>query len=1179
MEPLLSPVFGMYDWSLVSASLAIAIVASYTALDVAGRLRLAQTVRQQTLWLVSGSLAMGVGIWSMHFVGMLAFQLPMAVHYDLNTTLLSLFWALIASGIGLYVMSRSTVRFSLLVGGLCMGLAIVAMHYTGMAAMQLPGEVHYSWLGVGASVVIALVSAYGAAWLSLRLGRSGMEAAGSGVPFTWQSLSSAIIMGCGIGGMHYTAMTSTQFWMVNHSVFGVSEQTPDFPIGSGGLSQPSNLPSITSAGLAVDVALGAIVILVIALAISTFERMLDRQRVREQTLSESEMRFRLLIDRLPTGVLLVDAGGRILSCNPMAAKLLGTSVEALQGQIFHAGLPTLNPNDFTLGQDLMPLQQILALGEPDATVPDRPMVNRGVGNLLKANFTGFSSSFSASLGWDGGETGSGGATNRSAGQSWTTDRTTNPQWRLANTILSLNEGEQRRWLLVNADPILNEDQQVERVVCSLTDITDRRLAELALQKTARRETTIARVIQRMRRTLELQTILDTTTSELQQIIECDRVLVYRFEPNWSGRVVSEAVVPGWTPVYNNTTIERIAVDRPECIIKTIDSQNLLIQDTYLQDTQGGSYQTTRSCRCVSDIYAYGFDDCYLRLLEALEARAYIIVPIFCREQLWGLLACYQNGQPRSWTEVEVASVVRIAEQFGVAVQQAELLAKTQQQTTELLAAKEEADRANRAKSHFLAQMSHELRTPLNAILGFTQLMARDPSLSLTHRQQTNIVNRSGEHLLGLINSILDMSKIEAAQMTLQLERFDLHRLLDTLQDLLTVKAESKGLVLLFERSATLPQFVITDQNRLRQILLNLLGNALKFTDRGRVILTARELSTTPIGERSSLIAETPPTRETDPAAIGLEFNISDTGPGLSTEEIAQLFRPFEQTAVGQRSGQGTGLGLSISREFARLLGGDISVYSQPQTGATFTVTIQAQRAEISGTIDSASQQPILRLAPGQPAYVILVADDHADSRALLTDLLNQVGFQTITAINGQMAVELWQQHHPQAIFMDMKMPGLDGYAASRLIKSQPGGHQTLIIALTASAFDQDRAAILAAGCDDLICKPFNFTDLLELLGQKLGVQYLYQAPAEPEPNTAPIDTDPHTLLAQLASLPDPWQQQFRSAVTRGSDSQALQLLETLPDSANALRQVFSQWIDGLRFDRVLELLDEAQSAP
>jgi len=230
----------------------------------------------------------------------------------------------------------------------------------------------------------------------------------------------------------------------------------------------------------------------------------------------------------------------------------------------------------------------------------------------------------------------------------------------------------------------------------------------------------------------------------------------------------------------------------------------------------------------------GFSECYLKLLRTLEAKAYIIVPIFLNNQLWGLLAAYQNDRPRQWVNEEM--MVQLAGQLGVAIQQVDLLEQTRQQSLELQEAKEIADRANRAKSEFLANMSHELRTPLNAVLGFTQLMQRDSSLAPQNQDYLNIINRSGEHLLELINDILEMTKIESGRICYHQSTFDLWEFLSDLERMLRVRAEGKGLSFSFERGPIVPQFISTDKGKLRQILINLLGNAIKFTEAGTVTL-------------------------------------------------------------------------------------------------------------------------------------------------------------------------------------------------------------------------------------------------------------------------------------------------------------------------------------------------------
>ncbi len=374
---------------------------------------------------------------------------------------------------------------------------------------------------------------------------------------------------------------------------------------------------------------------------------------------------------------------------------------------------------------------------------------------------------------------------------------------------------------------------------------DRKLAEVALHQTAERARAMARMVQRMRETLDLETIFHTTTQELRQAIGCDRTLIYRFNPDWSGQVVAESVAAGWDTVIpirvEDRELTQAAINQTHCVVKRLDGSEVLIQDTYLQENEGGQYNQKSSYCCISDIYQAGFEACYLELLESLQARAYITAPIFCGNQLWGLLANYQNGGAREWQGPEIQMVMQISNQLGVAVQQAELLAQTQEQAEQLGYAKDAADAANRAKSEFLASMSHELRTPLNVILGLTQLMHRDQALTAEHQRYLETIGNSGEHLLGLINDVLEMSKIEAGMLTFHAGRCALHHLLDSLRDMLHFRAASKGLQFHLEYDPSLPPVIHTDERKLRQILINLLGNAIKFTAQGTVTLRAKRL--------------------------------------------------------------------------------------------------------------------------------------------------------------------------------------------------------------------------------------------------------------------------------------------------------------------------------------------------
>ncbi|MGK7927652.1 MAG: PAS domain S-box protein, partial [Spirulina sp.] len=404
------------------------------------------------------------------------------------------------------------------------------------------------------------------------------------------------------------------------------------------------------------------------------------------------------------------------------------------------------------------------------------------------------------------------------------------------------------YLQVNATAVRDESDRIIGVTGTATDITERKRVEEALRESVKREVAIATIIERMRRTLDMTMIFSVTTQELRRVLNCDRVVIYRFHPNWSGDVVAEDVGEEWKPLIHQN-IEGLAATTasPYCAIETLN-ETLTLEDTYMQETRGGAYNRGTRYLCVEDIYQAGFAPCYVKLLETFQARAYLTVPIFTSVQgtdeeasrpalkLWGLLAAYQNSAPRHWQEKEINMAVQIGSQMGIALQQAELLARMQQQSEALKTAKEVADAANRAKSEFLASMSHELRTPLNAILGFTQLMARDDNLDADQQENLNIINRSGEHLLALINDVLEMSKIEAGRATFNEDSFNLHRLLDSLEEMLRLKADRKGIQLICDRDRHLPQYIRTDQQKLRQVLINLLGNGIKFTDTGFVAL-------------------------------------------------------------------------------------------------------------------------------------------------------------------------------------------------------------------------------------------------------------------------------------------------------------------------------------------------------
>lgn len=698
------------------------------------------------------------------------------------------------------------------------------------------------------------------------------------------------------------------------------------------------------------------------------------------------------------------------------------------------------------------------------------------------------------------------------------------------------------------------------------DITERQKSEAALRESAERFKAIAKAIERIRQTLNLETIFKATTSELRQVLNCDRVAIYRFNPDWSGEFVAESVASGWVPLItshqDNPDLTTNSLNSERCVVKKWDTPAIIIEDTYLQDTQGGAYTRGASYLAVADIYRANFPQCYINLLEQFQAKAYLTVPIFCGNKLWGLLANYQNYSPRQWQKAEIDVVVQIGTQLTVALQQAELLEQTQRQSLELMKAKEAADAANKAKSQFLAKMSHELRTPLNAILGFSQLMARTPSLSLEQQEYTEIINRSGEHLLDLINDILSMAKIEAGQVTLNKNTFNLHELLNSIEELLRLKANSKGLKLLVEIAPQVPQYIQTDESKLRQVLLNLLGNAIKFTHKGIVKLQV-------------LLGETETTHHSfSTPTTKIVFIVQDTGPGIAPNELSTLFQPFIQTQTGRQTGQGTGLGLPISQQFIRLMGGDISVSSQLSQGTTFTFHILANLVSHLEQNAISSKKRIIGLEPNQPVYRILIVEDIKENRQLVVKLLTPFGFEIREAENGQQAITLWENWQPHLIWMDMQMPVMDGYEATKYIKSQSKGQDTVIIALTASAFQEQQSAILKAGCDDLLPKPFREEMLFEKMAKHLGLRYIYQ---EDSSFITTIHLAPTKIINpnDLCIMPKEWLTKLHRAALAINDLEVSKLIKQIPETHSELRQALIDLVDNFRMDIIIELTRES----
>ncbi len=439
----------------------------------------------------------------------------------------------------------------------------------------------------------------------------------------------------------------------------------------------------------------------------------------------------------------------------------------------------------------------------------------------------------------------------------------------------------------------------------------------------------------------------------------------------------------------------------------------------------------------------------------------------------------------------------------------------------------QAQVATIAKGRFLASMSHEIRTPLNAILGFSQLMRGDSDLTLLQRQRVETINRSGEHLLALLNDILELSKIDAGRQPLELKTFDLQALLDDLATVFRLKAEIKGLSFDVEGIDSVPRYIVADEQKLRQVLTNLLSNAVKFTLTGGIRLRARV----------EAAGET--------AGMRLAVLVEDTGPGIRAEEMDLLFMAFEQAEAGRSSGSGSGLGLAISRQYARLMGGDVSITGKEGSGSVFCLDIPVK----PGTTAMAAKIPdalqLRRIEAVQPRYRVLVVDDTELSRRFLVMMLRRAGFDVSEADSGSLAVAVFSGERPHVVLMDQRMPGMNGDEAIRRIRSSPGGEQVKIITLTANATDEVRAQVLAAGADDFMVKPFRQEELFEKIRLPTGVKYIYAGsdrPARAAAGRLPVPTK-----EMLAVIPAELRKQIREAIVRGRLDRMIELIQKTAD--------------------------------
>ena len=814
---------GHYSPALVALSIVIAVLASYAALALAARVT-ASRGRFRAAWLVGGSISMGLGIWSMHFVGMLAFQLPVPMAYDVPAVAVSAGVAVAASALALYVASRPVVRWvGLAASGILMGAAIAGMHYVGMVGLRVPATLRYAPGLVVASVLIAVGASVAALALAIRF-RADETARGR-----WSKAGAALLMGAAIAGMHYTAMAASRFGPANGSL-AIPEQTV-----------------LRTGGLAVGVAAGAIAVLASVILVALADRR-ARVRVAEtEAIRRSEDRFRSLVQASSQIVWTTDAAGDFVEPQPAWEAFTGMSFEESRGS---GWIRALHPDDRE----------------------------------------------SAADGW------------RRAVEERT--------GYLSEYRLRRHDGEWRT-TQVRGVPVLEPGGRVREWVGTNTDVTERRREEAARDFLA-----------------EVSRILASSLDYAETLRSVARLAVPDMA-DWCAVDVVDA----------HGRIHRVAVEHP-------DPERVRAAGELDAGQPRGAPQVIRTgltewARELPD------GDEHARQIAAQGIRSYIIVPLLARERVLGAITLVHAESGRRYAVEDVRLAEELARRAAVAIDNARLFHETEEaraqleyqageleeaqsememahdelqraneelviRTQEAERARAAADEANAAKSAFLATMSHELRTPLNAIGGYGQLIEMGIHGPVTPAQTDALakIRRNQVHLLGLINDILNFAKIEAGQVTYDITAVPVDETLASLEALVEPQLSARGLRYTF-RHGDARVLARADRERMEQVVLNLLTNAIKFTAPGGAVTLAWDADDEDVRVR-----------------------VADTGLGIPADKQRAIFEPFVQVdPTLTRSSEGTGLGLSISRDLARAMGGDLRVRSEEGRGSEFTLTL------------------------------------------------------------------------------------------------------------------------------------------------------------------------------------------------------------------------------------------------
>ena len=1022
---------GQHEPWLVLLSVLVAMLASSMALQLAGIARRSSQLGLARIALGTGAMSLGAGVWAMHFIGMLAFQLCTTVRYSPAITIGSMLPSLGASYVALWVLSRRQVqRGQLLVGGALVGVGIGLMHYGGMAALEMAPVLRYDPRWFAASLVVAVALAVLALWIRFELARRRWLTPGQAITL------GGGVMGLAISGMHYTAMAAARF---------VGQEEPGFVADPG-----------RNSSLALTIAL--ITLLICAMTAAVNAALRYRQVYRH--LARSQARLQAILNTAADGVISMNPQGVILAVNPAAEQIFGAPAAQLAGRSIQLLLPDLRGD-----------------GDP-AEGPTHPGLVAGVRELTAQRLDGRLLPIRLALGQAA-------DAEESLWVAFVTDLT--ERQRIENALAESEH--QHRSLIANipgvtfrcayrrdkgwGELVFISDAAEPLTGWPVTAFTAGEVQLDALIHPADRER-----VQRQRQ----QALAETGACALEY-----RVLSRSGVEHWVSetsaavrdaqrrqRWVDGILMDITDAKLRNADFESVvqAINRALVVIEfDLDGRILSASDKFLQLVGYESHELIGQHHRLLCLPEEVVSDDYRAHWQALrqgEFRSgeYHRVGKHGKD-IW-IHATYNpildaEGAPRRI----IKFVNDLSERHAMEL--------------DLRLAKDKAEQAAASKSTFLANMSHEIRTPMNAIIGFTEVVL-ESQLSEAQRQHLNTINRSARSLLGLLNDILDTAKMEHGSVVLEPRDFSLRELCRDLLATLRLGAATKGLDLALDYPEELPEFFLGDALRLQQVLLNLLGNAIKFTEQGQVRLVVRHPGQT------------------------LRVDVVDTGIGIPADRLERIFDPFSQAdaSMTRRFG-GTGLGTTIARQLVQLMGGEISVSSALGQGSTFSVQVPLPLGRPPA--QAAGAPAGLNLPPLR----ILVADDVAQNLELLTLRLGRLGHQLTTASDGEQALALAQSQSFDVILMDVQMPLLDGLAATRRLRQwerQAGRPTVPVVALTASVLEEDRRATQEAGMNGFVVKPVELSRLLAEIARVTG---LVQAASWQVPTSSDggSNADPH----------------------------------------------------------------------